>query len=176
MNRRLWLTRIVKGLSFTGAGFIAYPFFRALLPVGEDKTSLEVKVDDLETGQSKVVRWRGRDLVVQKRSPAMIKTIEQGGIELKDPDSIESTQPAFAENQFRSLRPEIFVTYNLCTHLGCQVVKAKNSSLGFSCPCHQSDYDLSGRVVSDAAAPTNLEIPSYRFISGNTLLLEVVDA
>ena len=88
MNRRLWLTRIVKGLTATGAGFVAYPFFRALLPVGEDKTSLEVKVDDLDPGQSKIVHWRGRDLVVQKRSTAMIKTIQKDSIELKDPKSI----------------------------------------------------------------------------------------
>ena len=176
MNRRLWLTRIVKGFTFTGAGFIAYPFFRALIPAGEDETSKEVSIDDLKPGQSKTVHWRGRDLVVQKRSPEMIKTIQQGGLELKDPASSESVQPIFAENEFRSLRPEVFVTYNLCTHLGCQVVKAKDSSLGFSCPCHQSDYDMSGRVVVGAAAPTNLEVPDYRFISGNTILLEVEEA
>jgi len=175
MNRRVWLTRIVKGFTLTGAGFIAYPFFRALVPVGEDQSSLEVKVDDLDPGQSKVIHWRGRNLVVQRRSTEMIKTIENGGVELKDPTSAASIQPAFAENEFRSLKPEIFVTYNLCTHLGCQVIESSDSSLGFSCPCHQSDYDLSGRVLSDAAAPINLEIPSYRFISGNTLLLEVVE-
>ncbi len=175
MNRRLWLTRIVKGFTVTGAGFIAYPFIRALIPTGEDDTSMEVKVDDLKPGQSKTVRWRGRDLVVQKRSPEMIRTIQQGGVELKDPGSSQSVQPSFAQNEFRSLRPDIFVTYNLCTHLGCQVVRSQDSSLGFSCPCHESDYDLAGRVVSGAAAPTNLEVPTYRFISGNTLVLEVAD-
>jgi len=175
MNRRLWLTRIVKGFTLTGAGFIAYPFFRALIPVGGNDASLEVKVDDLKPGQSKIVHWRGRDLVVQKRSAQMISTIEEGDIDLKDPASAKSSQPGFAENQYRSLRPEIFVTYNLCTHLGCQVTESTDSRLGFSCPCHQSDYDLSGRVVSGAAAPTNLEIPNYRFISGNTLLLEQID-
>ncbi len=175
MNRRLWLTRIVKGFSITGAGFLAFPFFRALIPTADDETSLEVSVDDLGPGQSKIVRWRGRDLVVQKRSQQMIKTIGEGNIDLKDPDSLQSVQPAFAENAYRSLRPEIFVTYNLCTHLGCQVVRSKDTALGFSCPCHNSDYDLSGRVVSGAAAPTNLEVPSYRFISGNTLVLEVAE-
>ncbi|MDC0995101.1 ubiquinol-cytochrome c reductase iron-sulfur subunit [Pseudomonadales bacterium] len=175
MNRRLWLTRIVKGFSITGAGFLAFPFFRALIPTADNETSLEVSVDDLRPGQSKIVRWRGRDLVIQKRSQEMIKTIEEGSIDLKDPSSLQSLQPAFAENEYRSLRPEIFVTYNLCTHLGCQVVKSKDTSLGFSCPCHQSDYDLSGRVLSGAAAPTNLEVPAYRFISGNILVLEVVE-
>ena len=175
MNRRLWLTRIVKGFSITGAGFLAFPFFRALIPTADDETSLEVSVDDLRPGQSKIVRWRGRDLVIQKRSQEMIKTIEEGSIDLKDPSSLQSLQPAFAENEYRSLRPEIFVTYNLRTHLGCQVVKSKDTSLGFSCSCHQSDYDLSGRVLSGAAAPTNLEVPAYRFISGNILVLEVVE-
>jgi len=113
--------------------------------------------------------------VIQKRSQEMIKTIEEGSIDLKDPSSLQSLQPAFAENEYRSLKPEIFVTYNLCTHLGCQVVKSKDTSLGFSCPCHHSDYDLSGRVLSGAAAPTNLEVPAYRFISGNILVLEVVE-
>jgi ubiquinol-cytochrome c reductase iron-sulfur subunit len=53
--------------------------------------------------------------------------------------------------------------------LGCDVVKQDN---GFKCPCHQSDYDAAGRVVEGAAAPLNLEVPNYRYISGNLLKLE----
>ena len=66
MNRRLWLTRIVKGFSITGAGFLAFPFFRALIPTADDETSLEVSVDDLRPAE---VIAKKRDLLDQYSLP-----------------------------------------------------------------------------------------------------------
>jgi ubiquinol-cytochrome c reductase iron-sulfur subunit len=36
---------------------------------------------------------------------------------------------------------------------------------GFFCPCHGSRFDMSGRVFKSVPAPTNLEVPPYRFLS-----------
>ena len=121
-------------------------------------------------GQSKTVRWLGRNLFVLRRTQEELGILDQAEPELKDPNSKESKQPAFALNQFRSLRPEIFVVYNNCTHLGCEVSREKAK---FKCPCHQSDYDGAGRVSTEAVAPTNLEVPEYQFISGNRIRLVV---
>lgn len=44
-----------------------------------------------------------------------------------------------------------------------------NAPGGFFCPCHGSRFDLAGRVVKNVPAPTNLEIPEYRFVSATTL-------
>jgi len=167
-NRRGLLIRIVQGFSITGLGFLTYPFIKAWIPKFENDLSLEVTIDDLLPGQSKVVHWLGRNLFVLRRSQAELSSLKDQRQDLKDPDSIESVQPAFALNQYRSLRPDIFVVYNNCTHLGCEVDR---EGLSFNCPCHQSDYDGAGRVVTDAVAPTNLEVPAYKFVSGNRIRL-----
>ncbi|MEX2327167.1 MAG: Rieske 2Fe-2S domain-containing protein, partial [Pseudomonadales bacterium] len=65
--------------------------------------------------------------------------------------------------------------FNNCTHLGCEVAPVDDAGVGFSCPCHQSEYDYAGRVIEGATAPTNLEVPNYRFVSRNTLRLESID-
>jgi cytochrome b6-f complex iron-sulfur subunit len=38
----------------------------------------------------------------------------------------------------------------VCTHLGCNV--AHDEGRGFACPCHGSNFDLEGRVLSGPAA------------------------
>ena len=40
---------------------------------------------------------------------------------------------------------------------------------GFRCPCHGSPFDPAGRVVKNVPAPTNLDIPDYRFTGASML-------
>ena len=167
-NRRGLLTRIVQGFAITGSGFLAYPFIKALIPSFSSDLSLDVEIGDLSPGQSKIVHWLGRNLFVHRRDQTEIKLLQNNLAELKDVDSKESKQPNFAQNDFRSMRPEIFVVFNNCTHLGCEVLK---ESALFKCPCHQSDFDGAGRVHEDAAAPTNLEVPNYQFVTANRIRL-----
>ena len=42
---------------------------------------------------------------------------------------------------------------------------------GFFCPCHQSKYDLAGRVYKGMPAPTNLVIPPYKFLSDTRVVI-----
>ena len=167
------LTRIVQGFTITGLGFLTYPFIKAWIPKFSRDLSLKVDLADIAPGHSKRVHWLGRNLYVYRRTPAIINRLASSSEELKDPASENSRQPAFANNAFRSLKPDIFVTYTNCTHLGCEVLP---TDFTFKCPCHQSDYDLAGRVFEGAAAPTNLEIPSYRYLSSNIIRLELVES
>ena len=83
-----------------------------------------------------------------------------------------SQQPAFAHNVYRSIRPDIFIVYKNCTHLGCEVSSRPNQlDVGFECPCHSSHFDPSGRVHKDAVASFNLEVPEYQYISKNLIRL-----
>ena len=83
-------------------------------------------------------------------------------------------QPDYAQNEFRSIRPEYLVVIAICTHLGC-VPKfrpdlaptdlGKSWLGGYFCPCHGSRFDLAGRVFTGVPAPTNLVIPPYHYLS-----------
>lgn len=175
--RRLLLLRIVQGFSITGLGFLTWPFVKAWIPSFEQDNSLEVSLADLEPGEFKTVNWLGRRVFIQRRSRTMVDYFDAASLDLKDPDSSDSRQPDFARTPWRSLSPEYFVAFNNCTHLGCEVTPGDGEGsgvegIGFECPCHQSLYDYAGRVVEGAAAPTNLEIPKYSFVSRSVIRLE----
>ena len=161
--------RIVQGFILTGVGFGIYPFLRSFMPGFKQDLSLDVDVRDLQEGQGKVVHWLGRNITIVRRSKAVLEGIGLLDAELKDPDSLASHQPPFAENIYRSRQAEFFVAYNNCTHLGCEVVAGGK---GFQCPCHQSDFDAAGRVFEYSPAPANLSVPHYRFIKAGIIRLQ----
>ena len=80
----------------------------------------------------------------------------------------------------RSRQPEVSVAGGVCTHLGCSPTfrpEIAPADLGpewlggFFCPCHQSKFDLAGRVYKGVPAPTNLVIPPYKFLSDTRILI-----
>ncbi len=167
MNRRQLLTRIVAGFSAIAAVAFTYPFLRSWIPRGVEDVLLDIPLDDLRDGRPKLVRWLGRNVFIIRRSDESQHEVERGEPTRLDPDSLTSNQPEFATNTFRSRKKELFVAYTNCTHLGCEVqarFSREDDLLGFSCPCHQSEFDAAGRVASDAAAKHNLEIPYYEYL------------
>ena len=84
------------------------------------------------------------------------------------------------KNENRSIKPEIFVAVGICTHLGCSPTfrpELAPADLGadwlggFFCPCHQSKFDLAGRVFKGVPAPTNLIIPPHRYASDTSIVI-----
>ena len=53
---------------------------------------------------------------------------------------------------------------------GCVPLPNAGDYHGWFCPCHGSHYDSSGRVRK-GPAPLNLEVPEYKFLSEETLLV-----
>ena len=97
---------------------------------------------------------------------------------LRDPDStVVEQQPAYASNEYRSVKPEYLVIEGSCTHLGCapledfDVRPADGWGGGFFCPCHGSRFDLAGRVYKGVPAPMNLRVPPYRFVRDDLILI-----
>jgi len=51
---------------------------------------------------------------------------------------------------------EVFAISTTCTHAGCEVRKTKNK---FECPCHGSQYDLTGNVIRGPAPASLTRFP-----------------
>jgi ubiquinol-cytochrome c reductase iron-sulfur subunit len=172
VNRRTVLTRIVQAFSLTGFAFLTYPFIRAFVPSFEEDLSLEIDLSGLSVNHSKTISWLGRNLYIVRRSDKVSNRLFQESEQLKDPASRDSVQPDFARNPWRSKHPDIFVVFKNCTHLGCEVAaQTSATSSGFSCPCHNSQFDSSGRVEKDSVASFNLEVPDYEYVSRDVIRL-----
>ena len=132
---------------------------------------MEVDISDLMPGQSRTVAWQGRHLYIVRRSPNS-KALRFGDDDLKDPHSSASNQPGFASNTWRSRKPDLFIVYKNCTHLGCEVrLEQGSEDMGFECPCHRSEFDQAGRVHKESVASFNLEVPDYQYLSRNIIKL-----
>lgn len=141
---------------------------------------VEVELGALDAGQLLTVDWLGAAVWVVRRTPEMIAQLAATPLaELADPASEHSRQPTYARNPGRSLKPEFFVAFAMCTHLACTpIARFRPGSAegmpgswpgGFICPCHSSLFDLAGRVYKHREAKQNLAIPPHHFVSEHLL-------
>lgn len=182
-SRRRFLTAATTVVGAVGAAFVAVPFVTSMLPSDKAKAAgapVEADISKLEPGQMIRVQWRGKPVWVVSRTPAMVEALPGLDDRLRDPNSSESEQPAYASNALRSIKPEYLVLVGICTHLGCspsfrpEVAPADlgpDWKGGFFCPCHGSTFDLAGRVYRGVPAPTNLVVPPHRYISDTVILV-----
>jgi ubiquinol-cytochrome c reductase iron-sulfur subunit len=180
--RRQWLMA-TAGLGGAMALTAAIPFVSSLLPSERAKANgapVEVDIDKLGMGEMMVVEWRGKPVWILRRTPEMLASLRKSAPNLVDPDSEKPQQPSYATNEHRSQNPEYFVAVGICTHLGCSPATAFNAGDavlgadwpgGFLCPCHGSTFDFAGRVFKNKPAPSNLEIPPYRYLSDSRLMI-----
>ena len=182
-TRRHFLTVATVVTGGVGAIATAVPFVSSFKPSARAQAlgaPVEVDVSKLELGALLKVEWRGRPIYILRRSDEMLGALKNDVALLRDPNSEDSDQPAYATNEHRSVRPEFLVLEGVCTHLGCaplprfEVAPADLGPTwpgGFYCPCHGSKFDLAGRVFAGVPAPTNLTVPPYRFINDSTILI-----
>jgi len=180
-ERRFWVgTACVTG-GVVGAG-VALPLVGSFAPSGRARAAgapVEVDVGDIPVGEMRTVEWRGKPVWILHRSPEMLQSLKATDSEVADPNSERpGYTPAYAQNQWRSRKPELLVTVGICTHLGCSPTPqlaggAGLDSGGFSCPCHGSTFDLAGRVYKNKPAPDNLEVPPYQYLSDNRIIVGV---
>jgi len=173
-------TSVVGGVAGVAA---ALPFAASMLPSDRARAAgapVEVDLSKLAPGEMAVIEWRGKPVWVIRRTKEMLDSLKAVTAKLTDPASKSSEQPKYAENEYRSQKPDVMVMEGVCTHLGCspQLKSAEAKAEmggdwagGFYCPCHGSKFDLAGRVFRGAPAPTNLKVPPYTFLSDSTLLI-----
>jgi ubiquinol-cytochrome c reductase iron-sulfur subunit len=183
-GRRRFLTAATTVVGAVGVGFALVPFVSSMQPSAKARAAgapVRADISKLEPGQMIRVKWRGKPVWMVKRTDDMLEDLQALAPELRDPDSVEPMQPEYAQNEFRSIRPEILVTVGICTHLGCSPTYRPDVGAadlggdswkgGFFCPCHGSRFDMAGRVYKGVPAPLNLEVPPHRYLSDNELMI-----
>jgi ubiquinol-cytochrome c reductase iron-sulfur subunit len=149
------------------------PFLASLAPSASERrlaACVDVDIASLRPGEPLTVSWRGRPVWLLRRTAIQLAALERRE-GLADPDSRASEQPDSCRNGWRSIKPEVLVVTALCTHLACAPrLEGKGGGLaGLVCPCHGSRFDLAGRVLSNAPAPTNLAIPPHRYLDATRI-------
>jgi ubiquinol-cytochrome c reductase iron-sulfur subunit len=186
LGRRRFLTATATVVGGVGAAFVAVPFLKSWSPSERAKAAgapVEADISKLEDGAMMTVEWRGKPVWVLKRTEKMLAELPTLNDQLLDPRSeMASQQPKYTQNASRSIKPEVLVLVGICTHLGCSPTFRPDIAPadlgpawkgGFFCPCHGSRFDLAGRVYKGVPAPSNLEVPAYRYLSDSRVLIGV---
>ena len=182
-GRRRFLTAATTVVGAVGTGFLLVPFISSMQPSAKARAAgapVRADISKLEPGQMIRVKWRGKPVWVVKRTSDMLDTLASLNDKLRDPESAEPQQPAYAQNEYRSIKPEVLVLIGICTHLGCSPTYRPDVAPadlgpdwkgGFFCPCHGSRFDIAGRVYAGVPAPTNLPVPPHKYLSDDEILI-----
>ena len=184
-SRRRFLTTAATVVGGIGAAATAVPFISTMSPSARAKAigaPVEADIGDLKSGELRRVKWQGKPVWILRRGKDELDTLMELDSKVRDPNSEEQQQPAYAKNEYRSVKPEVLIVVGLCTHLGCSPTyvprdEAQSHGLpsdwvgGFFCPCHGSRFDLAGRVFKDVPAPRNLLVPPHQYLSDTRIVI-----
>ncbi|OIR10475.1 ubiquinol-cytochrome c reductase iron-sulfur subunit [mine drainage metagenome] len=157
-DRRDFLVKLTSVVGGAGVAATCVPFVASMNPSSDVLAKAETEVDltGIPPGGLRTVAWQGKPVFILRRTPDEIKEAQasNGGSD-PEPDSQ------------RVKNPEWLVVIGVCTHMGCVPNK---EGAGWTCHCHGSQYDDSGRVTR-GPAPKNLEVPPYHFVSENKIVI-----
>lgn len=183
-TRRRVLTAATSVVGAVGVVGAAVPFVGSWNPSAKAKAAgapVRANIGKMDPGQMITVEWRGKPVYIVRRTPETIENLDKVDDLVSDPNSEDPQQPEYASNKARSIKDEYLVLIGLCTHLGCAPLfrpEVGASDLGgdewqggFFCPCHGSKFDMAGRVYKGVPAPTNLEVPPYRYETDTLLVV-----
>ena len=185
--RRLLRLRVLLKTMIAGAAcVVVFVFFSAFLSDDGTEDTLpgwRVTVGDMAPGETRLLTWDGRAVVVHRRTTEQIRLLEDADetlrTRLRDPDSARSEQPEAMHDALRSTDPEWFVAIGLGTDYGCPIAWLPPEPApfagapwpgGFADGCRGSRYDLAGRVYAGQYADRNLVVPPHSVTDGVLLL------
>jgi len=182
-KRRRMLVGSASAVGGIGALALVTPMLASMSPSERAKAAgapVEADISKLLPGQLLTVEWRGKPVWIVNRTDEALASLSSLEGELRDPASEEEQQPLYAQNETRSIKPEILIMVGICTHLGCSPTYRPDIAPadlgadwlgGFFCPCHGSKFDYAGRVYQGVPAPTNLEVPPHRYVSDGLIVI-----
>lgn len=184
LGRRRFLTATCAVVGGTGIATAAIPFLSSFQPSAKALSAGAPTLADISKiaeGGQLIEVWRKRPVWIIRRSKETLAALAGEDSRLKDPKNENpDQQPKYANNPYRSIKPELLVLVGSCTHLGCSPKyhpelqpESWDSQWkgGFYCPCHNSKFDMAGRVYNGSPAPTNLVVPPYRFVDDGTIII-----
>ncbi len=185
-GRRRFLTAATSVVGAAGAVGVAVPFVGSWNPSAKAKAAgapIKVNLTKIQPGQMITEEWRGKPVYIIRRTSEALEGLKKVDAVISDPASDKSTQPDYAQNETRSVKPEFMIMLGVCTHLGCapqfrpevgvKNLGGDNWQGGFFCPCHGSKFDLAGRVYKGVPAPLNLEVPPHSYESDTVVVIGV---
>ncbi len=173
-------TSVVGGIGVVAA---ATPFLISLAPSERARAAgapVEVDIGKLEPGQKIDVEWRGKVVWIvnrtqddagfapeDRRAPRRSAVGDAAAARLREErDALDqaggldrrraSARTSAARPTFR---PDVAPADLGPDWLG-----------GFFCPCHQSKFDLAGRVFKGVPAPTNLVVPPHKYLTDTRIV------
>lgn len=165
-SRRDFIYVAGAAVSAVGVAGVAWPLINQMNPDASvlALATVEVDLSGIQPGSSVTVKYRGAPVFIRNRTPAQIEEVRAVPLtDLKD--------PATDESRVHEGHDQWLVMVANCTHLGCiPVSDAASGDGGWTCPCHGSKYDGSGRVTK-GPAPKNLVVPPYKFLSDTKILI-----
>ncbi len=158
LNRRNFLIKVTSVVGGAGVAAACLPFVASMNPSSDvlAKATAEFDLAGMNPGDMRTVAWQGKPVFILRRTQEQIR-------EMKDSDGGLDPEP----DQKRVKQPEWLVVVGVCTHMGCVPNK---EGPGWTCHCHGSQFDDSGRVTR-GPAPKNLEVPPYRFIAADKIVI-----
>ena len=173
-------TSVVGGIGVIGA---ATPFVMSLFPSERAKAAgapVEVDISKVESGMKINVEWRGKVCWVVNRTPEMLATLPKIDSTRRRPQFRTSPAAAVLQERDRSIKPAMWLPWASARTWAARPptgrrwrppISVPEWLGGFFCPCHQSKFDLAGRVFKGVPAPTNLVIPPHRYASDTEVVI-----
>lgn len=171
VNRRQFLSGLLKLLVFIGLIFLSIPFISSFSTSSlDDKISsksnwiITLAVTDFVPGEIKPFPWSGGLVWVYTRTEKDIQLLNNLGTSLRDKTSEQSDQPEQMKNNFRSASEKYFVFIPQENKRGCQVrLEEEQENTRFTEPCYGAQYDAAGRVFKNSGhkEQQNLAVPEH---------------
>ena len=174
-TRRDFLLIATGAFAAVGAVATVWPFLDQMNPdaAALALSSIEVDVSAIEQGQSIIVQWRGKPVVIRYRTEKEMQEAQAVALDdLRDSlarnANLAPDAPATDANRTIPGKEEWMVMVQVCTHLGCIPLGEQGQFGGWFCPCHGSQYDTAGRIRL-GPAPENMAIPPFSFTTDTVL-------